>query len=293
MKRKSVIIILSLLAISTLCSCTSINSMEKVESHGLATSSQSDNEKNEAAELAQAAKTQKKAITQFRSIIRPGDKGDDVQIIQSKLKKFGYNLTLDGQYGDETYYAVLDFQHNNKLDPDGYVSAQTLKALLKDPTPESMYKPKLEPIANNEVAVYKAEAENAVNGDDMQTYTNYFIMVDLDQHRVYIFNGSNRNWTLVNTFACSSGAYSTPTVRGHFDLGGKGEAFVTPNQVVCKYFSQISGNYLFHSILYDKDGNVVDSTLGSGVSHGCIRLALENAKYIYDNIPSGTGIWIR
>ncbi|HSN58359.1 MAG TPA: L,D-transpeptidase family protein [Clostridiaceae bacterium] len=28
------------------------------------------------------------------------------------------------------------------------------------------------------------------------------------------------------------------------------------------------------------------------LSHGCIRLATENALYIYNNIPSGTGIWI-
>ena len=38
---------------------------------------------------------------------------------------------------------------------------------------------------------------------------------------------------------------------------------------------------------------VVDGTLGVEESHGCVRLALVNAKYIYDNIPTGSKIWIK
>ncbi|MCT8976711.1 L,D-transpeptidase [Clostridium sp. CX1] len=62
---------------------------------------------------------------------------------------------------------------------------------------------------------------------------------------------------------------------------------------MCKYYTQISGNYLFHSVLYNKSDKLVDGRLGYNISHGCIRLSLENAKYIYDNIPSGTAIWIQ
>lgn len=37
---------------------------------------------------------------------------------------------------------------------------------------------------------------------------------------------------------------------------------------------------------------VKDGRLGMRLSHGCVRLAIENAKWIYDNIPSGTTVII-
>ena len=104
------------------------------------------------------------------------------------------------------------------------------------------------------------------------------------------------NWKLINTFSCGSGKAETPTVTGYFRVGIKGLNFKTGTDtapVYCKYFTQISGNYLFHSILYDKSGNVIDGNLGAVESHGCIRLALENAKYIYDNIPIGSTIQVK
>ena len=58
----------------------------------------------------------------------------------------------------------------------------------------------------------------------------------------------------------------------------------------CFYYSQFYGDYLFHSVICDKDGNVIDGRLGCAVSHGCVRLAKENATWIYDNIPSGTTV---
>ena len=36
--------------------------------------------------------------------------------------------------------------------------------------------------------------------------------------------------------------------------------------------------------------SVQDGRLGINASHGCVRLALDNAKWIYDTIPSGTRV---
>ncbi|WP_347460068.1 L,D-transpeptidase family protein [Clostridium pasteurianum] len=72
----------------------------------------------------------------------------------------------------------------------------------------------------------------------------------------------------------------------------KGPQFKS-GQAVLKYYTQIKGNYLFYSVLFDKNGTLLDGTLGKSASHGCVRLALENAKYIYDNAPIGSGIWIK
>ena len=83
-----------------------------------------------------------------------------------------------------------------------------------------------------------------------------------------------------------------PTVKGTFAVGSKGSYFIADGGARCKYYTQIKGNYLFHRVLYDSKGEkIIDGTLGVPVSHGCVRLATENAKFIYDNIPAGTTIW--
>ena len=37
---------------------------------------------------------------------------------------------------------------------------------------------------------------------------------------------------------------------------------------------------------------IINDTLGAALSHGCIRLAVENAQWIYDNILDTTTIII-
>ena len=159
-----------------------------------------------------------------------------------------------------------------------------------------MYKPAIQTfLSSNDVAL-KSTYESKLNSGENTSSTNNYILVDLSQQRVYIFYGSLHNWKLINTFSCGSGKAETPTVTGLFRVGIKGLNFksgTAASPVYCKYFTQISGNYLFHSILYDKNGNVIDGNLGAVESHGCIRLALENAKYIYNNIPIGSTIWVK
>ena len=41
----------------------------------------------------------------------------------------------------------------------------------------------------------------------------------------------------------------------------------------------------FHSVIYDMSENpvhIIDGTMGASVSHGCVRLYLDNAKWIWD-----------
>ena len=125
--------------------------------------------------------------------------------------------------------------------------------------------------------------------------TNYLILVDRTACMVYIYQGSQGNWSAVQYYTCCVGKKSTPTITGSYTLGAKGKYFNTQDGHRCWYFSIIHGNYYFHSVLYDLSSepvNVVDGTLGAQVSHGCIRLALEDSKWIYDNIPAGTKVYI-
>lgn len=55
------------------------------------------------------------------------------------------------------------------------------------------------------------------------------------------------------------------------------------------------GIYLFHSLPTDRFGNEIPSEaskLGTPSSHGCVRLARSDAKWLYENIPTNTPITI-
>ncbi|MCF2555875.1 L,D-transpeptidase, partial [Faecalicatena contorta] len=119
--------------------------------------------------------------------------------------------------------------------------------------------------------------------------TPYLILVDRASHKVGIFKGNQGNWTNVKFWDCANGAPSTPTVSGVFTVGIKGYYFDS-GAARCYWYTQFHGNYLFHSVLYNKNGTLRDGRVGMALSHGCVRLQIDNAKWIYDNIPKGTKV---
>ena len=120
--------------------------------------------------------------------------------------------------------------------------------------------------------------------------TPYIIMVNCNTHKVGIFQGWTGNWSPVYYWDCTTGAPGTPTVKGTFRVGSKGYYFDSGSSR-CYWYTQFYGNYLFHSVLYSKyNGSLVDGRLGMSLSHGCVRLDINNAKWIYDNIPTGTTV---
>ncbi|MCC8081985.1 MAG: L,D-transpeptidase family protein [Lachnospiraceae bacterium] len=119
--------------------------------------------------------------------------------------------------------------------------------------------------------------------------TQYLIMVDRDAHKVGIFTGSQGQWTYVAKWDCANGKASTPTVGGVFSVQNKGTYFDSGSSR-CYWWTQFYGNYLFHSVLYTKSGTLQDGRVGMALSHGCVRLEIQNAKWIYDNVPRGTTV---
>lgn len=119
--------------------------------------------------------------------------------------------------------------------------------------------------------------------------TNYLILVDTANCRVAIYQGSVNNWNNIHYYSCAPGKASTPTVKGEFTVGIRGYYFDSGSSR-CFWYTQFKGNYLFHSTLYNKDGTIQDNRTGIPLSHGCVRLEIQYAKWIYDNIPSGTKV---
>lgn len=128
--------------------------------------------------------------------------------------------------------------------------------------------------------------------NNLTSSTNYFIYVDTKNFKVNIFSGSKNHWTLLHSYLCSIGKPSTPTPKGTFNIGAKGYSFGEEHGYACYYYTEFLGNYLFHSILYNLDGSIRDGRLGMKISNGCIRLLKVNAKWIYDNIPYETTVYI-
>lgn len=122
--------------------------------------------------------------------------------------------------------------------------------------------------------------------------TSYLILVDKSNHQVGIYRQDGDAWLPLRKFSCGDGKPSTPTIEGSFTVGIK-MLYFDSGSARCWYATQFSGNYLFHSVLYYQASgpySVMDGRLGEGVSHGCVRLQIDNARWIYNNIPRGTKV---
>lgn len=64
--------------------------------------------------------------------VKKGSPKDDVKWVQMMLNRYGYDLAVDGIWGDKTDKAVIGFQKAKKLKQDAIVGSQTKAALLDE-----------------------------------------------------------------------------------------------------------------------------------------------------------------
>ncbi|MBL7058567.1 L,D-transpeptidase family protein [Patescibacteria group bacterium] len=96
-------------------------------------------------------------------------------------------------------------------------------------------------------------------------------------------------------FIVSTGAWNTQTPKGHFKIDYK-----DPRALAAKYnlwmpwwMSLQHGYFGIHELPEWSNGvKEGEDHLGKPVSHGCIRLGVGPAKYIYDWAPMGTEVFI-
>ena len=136
--------------------------------------------------------------------------------------------------------------------------------------------------------VWISDSMNA-KAQSYSSRTNWLILVDTSRCITSIYYGSQGNWDLNRRYVCSTGRAGTPTVIGEYEVYGKGYSF--GHGYTCYYYTQFYGDYLFHSSPYYVNSNrIMDPTMGVPSSAGCVRLEIQNAKWIYDNIPYGTKV---
>lgn len=221
-----------------------------------------------------------------------GDAGDAIKDIQTSLNKFGFRLSVDGSFGNHTLWAVKKFQSMNKIPETGIVDQVTLDKLSLKPTKETTYVPPVTQTPNPSTS--DSSIEDAVNKKGLSSSTNYLIWINTKKLYTYVFTGSEGQWKLVRSMKSTMGKPSTPTIKGTFKVQAKGSYFTVPDheEWICKYYTQFSGDYLIHSVVYDKNDKLIDGRLGMRLSKGCVRVSLENAKYVYNKVPRDSTVYV-
>ena len=143
------------------------------------------------------------------------------------------------------------------------------------------------PVPANQYPMY-------LKAQSFSSATSYLILVDYQGCNVGIYRGSYKNWAPVKYWRCSPGGWNTPTAHGVWTTGYKQYSFGEDHGYSCYYATYFApGDYLFHSVkYYAGTRNIMDGRIGYHISAGCVRLAIENAKWIYDNIPYGTKVYV-
>lgn len=200
------------------------------------------------------------------------------------------NIQYRWQYYDivnDAWHIISDWSDSVETDwtaPDQGYYWLHLEAKLRDGSIQSL----TEGIVTERIESEEQRMCNLANA--YSSDTNYLVLVNRATHKVGIFTGSKGNWQMNFYWDCADGKESTPTVTGVFTVGKKGYYFDSDG-VRCYYYTQFYKGYLFHSVLYNpKNGNLADGRVGMALSHGCVRLQIDNAKWIYDNIPKGTTV---
>ena len=152
-----------------------------------------------------------------------------------------------------------------------------------------------EVIEASSFALVRDITPNNINTLNIQSDTQYLINVDINNQKTYIYKGKEDNWSLVKTFPCSTGIHGEETPKGSFTTKEKGDWFFSDKyDQGGKYWTQIVGDILFHSVPFARDkSTVLDYTLNEPSSHGCIRLSITDSKWIYNNVPKGSKVIIK
>lgn len=203
---------------------------------------------------------------------------------KKRMEAISINLTGDISAYYDIYYRVhcqsygwLDWakngQHAGTISGARRMEAIQIKLVKKgDPAPGSTKRPFVRVIP------------------EVPTKDTYVIKINKEACCVTVYRGN----IPIRAMACSPGN-ATPV--GTFAIGGQWRWNTLMGGVQGQYCSQISGNFLFHSVLYNSRDprTLIPSSynnLGNRVSHGCVRLRVIDAKWLFDNCPPGTKIVI-
>lgn len=133
--------------------------------------------------------------------------------------------------------------------------------------------------------------------------SRYIIAVCTELGRMAVYQGSRGNWKRIKYWMCTTGQTGHLTPHGTFYVGNRGLHFGEDHlhygyPYTAWHWTQITGQVLFHSVLYHAYSTTeqlprgVGYGLGKRESGGCVRLEKVNAYWINTTIPRGTKVRI-
>lgn len=132
---------------------------------------------------------------------------------------------------------------------------------------------------------------------NLTKYPNAWLDVNTTRQRVYVKNGQQTLYTMY----CSTGTgKKNGTPHGTFHIQAeRGDFFYNQSSGEgARYWVSWKdhGIYLFHSVPTDQDGHYIKheaEELGkTAASHGCVRLSVADAKWVYNHVPYGMKVVI-
>lgn len=133
--------------------------------------------------------------------------------------------------------------------------------------------------------------------------SRYIFAIDNSNCHTVVFSGSKGNWKPVFDWVCGVGNDKLGRTFRGITYVTNNRGYRMGNDPDYFYWTSFKDNVLggqrFHSIAYYRPNGtsiksehsaVFDGRLGMKITHGCVRLPLENAKWIYYNAPAGTTV---
>jgi peptidoglycan hydrolase-like protein with peptidoglycan-binding domain len=221
--------------------------------------------------------------------IAKGAMGPEVMRVQTRLNSLDYLYGgIDGIYGGITEKAVIVFQKLNALEQTGSVDRATQAAMFSEGA-----------IKSDNPARPSGYISEVLGVTD-HPEKGYVLKISVSNQKVYAYGWSAQtsDYTiLVRVMICSTGLKRTPTPAGTYSAGGPVArwGYFPKWGVYAQYLFRIKGPYLFHSVLYRtaNENSLIKSSLnnlGNRASHGCVRLKVPDAKWIYSNCAAGTTV---
>jgi len=235
--------------------------------------------------------------------VKKGARGSDVQALKKRLRQLGYYLPDEAMdtYGDKTAVAVSEFQRLSGLKQTREADAQTCARLFSEDAARCPAFSTLAPTVN---MTFEELAGDDGLRDKPKGYPapdTYYIIVDIRHQVVMVYTkDENGEYTVpVRYMLCSTGlGNSTPI--GVFEMGAYRVRFskFERDGRYGQYWTQIRKAIYFHTFLYsERDASTyIEQTyleLGSKASHGCVRLTVPDARWMWYNIGYGTKCEIR
>lgn len=188
---------------------------------------------------------------------RPNLQGDAVWLVQARLKELGYDIVPNGIYTTETCETVRLFQTAHGMKADGVVNHQVWDEIMYNGNPSV-------------TCITETKKSNKI-----------MIEIDIVKHTLTLFENGKQ----IKQYPVGVGKSSTPSPLGEWKVVSKGVAWGNGFGTRWMGLNVPWGIYGVH-------GTDQPYSVGSSMSHGCIRMRNKNVEELYPLVPVGTMVRI-